>query len=33
VWLIALSMFQGQEGECRYSDIEFVTKEGVTPIE
>lgn len=33
VWLIALSMFQGREGDCQYSGIEFVTKEGVTPIE
>jgi hypothetical protein len=33
VWLIALSMFQGREGDCQYSDIEFVTKEEVTPIE
>lgn len=32
VWLIALSMFQGREGECQYSDIEFATKQGVTPI-
>ncbi|MBP1148310.1 DUF3047 domain-containing protein [Methylocaldum sp. RMAD-M] len=33
VWLIALSLLQGREGECRYSGIEFVTKEGVTPIQ
>jgi hypothetical protein len=33
VWLIALSMFQGREGECRYADIAFVNDEGVTPIQ
>lgn len=33
VWLIAVSFFQGREGECRYSGIEFVTKEGVTSIQ
>ncbi|BBA36427.1 putative uncharacterized protein [Methylocaldum marinum] len=33
VWLIALSLLQGREGECRYADIAFVTDEGVTPIQ
>ncbi len=32
VWLIAVSLFQGKEGECRYADLAFVTEKGVTPI-
>jgi len=33
VWLIAVSLFQGREGECRYADMAFVTEDGVMPIE
>jgi hypothetical protein len=33
VWLIAVSFFQGQEGKCRYADIAFVTRAGITPVE
>ena len=32
VWLIAVSLFQGDEGECQYSDIAFVTSDGIVPV-
>ena len=32
VWLIAVSLFQGDEGECQYSDIAFVTGDGIVPV-
>lgn len=32
VWLIALSLFQGREGDGRYADMAFVTDAGVIPI-
>jgi len=32
VWLIAVSFFQGKEGKCWYSDIGFVTGDGVVPV-
>ena len=32
VWLIAVSLFQGKEGKCQYSDIAFVTGEKVVPV-
>ncbi|MDD5037265.1 MAG: DUF3047 domain-containing protein [Methylococcaceae bacterium] len=33
VWLIAVSLFQGQEGDCRYSDIGFVTDDGSVSVQ
>lgn len=32
VWLIAVSLFRGQEGRCRYADIVFVTEQGVAAV-
>lgn len=32
VWLIAVSLFQGHEGKCEYSDITFVTGDKVLAV-
>jgi hypothetical protein len=32
VWLIAVSLFQGNEGKCQYSDIAFVTRNGIVTV-
>jgi hypothetical protein len=32
VWLIALSLFRRQEGQCEYGTIEFLTGDQVTVV-
>jgi hypothetical protein len=32
VWLIAVSLFQGREGRCRYADLAFVANGEVVPV-